>query len=112
VQPHFFAGPEEFRAWLAANHATEREVFLGLYKKHTGRQTLTWVQAVREALCFGWIDGITRRIDEDAYCIRFTPRRRGSNWSAINVRHVEELLAAGRMHPSGIAAFERRTPAK
>jgi uncharacterized protein YdeI (YjbR/CyaY-like superfamily) len=108
VQPRFFAGPDEFRAWLEANHATESEVLVGFYKKQTGRRSLTWTESVREALCFGWIDGLTRRIDGDSYCIRFTPRRPGSNWSAVNVGHVEELLRAGRMHPAGIAAFEAR----
>ena len=112
MQPRFFAGPEEFRAWLEEHHATDGEVLVGFYKKHTGRRSLTWTQAVREALCFGWIDGLTRRIDDDSYCIRFTPRKPRSNWSAVNVRHVEELLRAGRMHPAGIAAFEAREPPK
>jgi uncharacterized protein YdeI (YjbR/CyaY-like superfamily) len=112
MEPRFFAGADELRAWLEENHATEREVLVGFYKKHTGRRSLTWAAAVREALCFGWIDGITRRIDDDRYCIRFTPRRPGSNWSAVNVRHVEELTRAGRMHPAGIAAFEARRPEK
>jgi uncharacterized protein YdeI (YjbR/CyaY-like superfamily) len=110
MQPRFFAGPDEFRAWLEANHAAESEVLVGFYKKHTGRRSMTWTQSVREALCFGWIDGLTRRIDDDTYCIRFTPRAPHSNWSAVNVRHVEELLRAGRMHPAGIAAFEARSP--
>jgi uncharacterized protein YdeI (YjbR/CyaY-like superfamily) len=112
MKPQFFTHPDEFRAWLEANHAVEREIFVGFYKKHTGRPTLTWEQTVREALCFGWIDGLTRRIDDESYCIRFTPRNPRSNWSAVNVRHVEELLRAGRMHPAGIAAFEARTPPK
>jgi uncharacterized protein YdeI (YjbR/CyaY-like superfamily) len=112
MQPRFFAGPDEFRAWLEANHAAESEVLVGFYKKHTGRRAMTWTEAVCEALCFGWIDGLTRRIDDDSYCIRFTPRKARSNWSAVNVRHVEELLRAGRMHPAGIAAFEARAPEK
>jgi uncharacterized protein YdeI (YjbR/CyaY-like superfamily) len=112
MKPRFFTHPDEFRAWLEAHHDTEREIFVGFYKKHTGRPTLTWEETVREALCFGWIDGLTRRIDADAYCIRFTPRNPRSNWSAVNVRHVEELLRAGRMHPAGIAAFEARRPEK
>jgi uncharacterized protein YdeI (YjbR/CyaY-like superfamily) len=112
MKARFFAGPDEFRAWLEANHATEKELIVGFYKKHTGHRSMTWEQAVREALCFGWIDGLTRRIDDDRYCIRFTPRKPRSNWSAVNVRHVEELLRAGRMHPAGIAAFEARTPEK
>jgi uncharacterized protein YdeI (YjbR/CyaY-like superfamily) len=112
MQPHFFARPDEFRAWLEANHATASEVFVGFYKKHTGRRSITWTESVREALCFGWIDGLTRRIDNDSYSIRFTPRKPSSNWSKVNVQHVEELLRAGRMHPAGIAAFEARTPEK
>jgi uncharacterized protein YdeI (YjbR/CyaY-like superfamily) len=112
MKPQFFARPDEFRAWLEANHATESEVLVGFYKQHTGRRSPTWEETVREALCFGWIDGLTRRIDDDAYCIRFTPRKPRSNWSAVNVRHVEELLREGRMHPAGIAAFEARTPPK
>lgn len=112
MKPRFFAGPDEFRAWVEANHATESEVFVGYYKKHTDRRSMTWVESVREALCFGWIDGLTRRVDDDTYCIRFTPRRPRSNWSAVNVRHVEELLREGRMHPAGIAAFEARAAEK
>ena len=112
MKPHFFAGSEQFRAWLEANHEKESEVLVGFYKKHTGRRAMTWAESVREALCFGWIDGLTRRIDDDRYCIRFTPRRPGSNWSGVNVRHVEGLLREGRMRPAGIAAFEARTPEK
>jgi uncharacterized protein YdeI (YjbR/CyaY-like superfamily) len=112
MEPRFFASPDDFRAWLETNHATESEVLVGFYKKHTGRRSMTWTDSVREALCFGWIDGLTRRIDDDSYCIRFTPRKPRSNWSAVNVRHVEELLRAGRMRPAGIAAFEARAPEK
>jgi uncharacterized protein YdeI (YjbR/CyaY-like superfamily) len=112
VEPRFFASSDEFRDWLEANHATEEEVLVGFHKKHTGRPTMSWAESVREALCFGWIDGKTRRIDDDAFCVRFTPRRPGSNWSALNVRHVEELTRAGRMRPAGIAAFEARAPRK
>ena len=110
MEPHFFAEPSEFRAWLAENHASEREVLVGFYKKHTALPTLTMTEAVREALCFGWIDGLMRRLDDDRYCLRFTPRRPKSNWSETNVRRVEELLREGRMHPAGIAAFEARRP--
>lgn len=112
MKPRFFATPDEFRAWLEANHESESEVVVGFYKKSTGRPSLTWTESVREALCFGWIDGVRRRIDGDSYSIRFTPRKRGSNWSLVNVRHVEELTRAGRMHPAGIEAFEARTPEK
>jgi uncharacterized protein YdeI (YjbR/CyaY-like superfamily) len=112
VRPRFFATPDEFRAWLEENHESAREVVVGFYKKSTDRPSLTWTESVREALCFGWIDGVRRRIDDDSYSIRFTPRNRGSNWSVVNVRHVEELTRAGRMHPAGIEAFEARTPEK
>jgi uncharacterized protein YdeI (YjbR/CyaY-like superfamily) len=112
MEPRFFASPDEFRAWLETNHATESEALVGFCKKHAGRRSMTWTESVREALCFGWIDGLTRRIDDDSYCIRFTPRRPRSNWSAVNVRHVEELLRAGHMRPTGIAAFEARAPEK
>jgi uncharacterized protein YdeI (YjbR/CyaY-like superfamily) len=104
----FFSGPEEFRAWLEANHETETELWMGLYKKHVPDRGLTWEQAVPEALCFGWIDSVSQRIDDDARRQRWTPRKPGSNWSAVNIAHVEKLTAAGRMHPAGIAAFERR----
>jgi uncharacterized protein YdeI (YjbR/CyaY-like superfamily) len=112
VKPRFFATPDELRAWLEANHDSESEVVVGFHKKHTGRPSLTWTESVREALCFGWIDGVRRRIDDDSYSIRFTPRRPGSNWSVLNLRHVEELTRAKRMHPAGIEAFEARTPEK
>jgi uncharacterized protein YdeI (YjbR/CyaY-like superfamily) len=104
----FFASPEEFRAWLEAHHATASEFWLGYYKKATGRPSLTWVQAVEEALCFGWIDGKLQRIDEHSHRQRFTPRRTGSNWSAVNIAKVAELRAQGRMTPAGEAAFAAR----
>ena len=105
----FFDGPEDFRAWLEEHHATADELWMGLHKKHVQPQGLTWAEAVREALCFGWIDSVSQRIDDDSRRQRWTPRRRGSIWSAVNVAHVERLLAEGRMHPAGIAAFEART---
>lgn len=104
----FFSGPEELRAWLEANHDTATELWMGLYKKHVPDRGLTWEQAVREALCFGWIDSVAQRIDDDAVRQRFTPRKPGSNWSAINIKAVEELTAQGRMHPAGLAAFAKR----
>lgn len=104
----FFSGPEEFRAWLEANHATETELWMGLNKVHVPDRGLTWEQAVPEALCFGWIDSVSQRIDDDARRQRWTPRKPGSNWSAVNIALVERLTAEGRMHPTGIAAFERR----
>lgn len=103
----FFSGPEEFRAWLEANHDSATELWMGLYKRHVPDRGLTWEQAVPEALCFGWIDSVSQRIDDDARRQRWTPRRPSSNWSAPNVALVERLTAEGRMHPAGIAAFER-----
>lgn len=104
----FFSGPEEFRAWLEANHATETELWMGLNKRHVPERGLTWEQAVPEALCFGWIDSVSQRIDDDARRQRWTPRKPSSNWSTVNIALVERLTAEGRMHPAGIAAFERR----
>jgi len=111
AEPIFFDGPEEFRAWLEQHHESEKEVFVGMYKKHTGKQTMSWSQAVDEALCFGWIDSVMRRLDDERHAQRFTPRKRGSHWSKVNVAKVAELQAAGRMRAAGIAAFEARTEA-
>jgi len=104
----FFSGPEEFRSWLEANHATETELWMGLYKKHVPDRGLTWEAAVPEALCFGWIDSVSQRIDDDARRQRWTPRKASSNWSAVNIALVEQLTAEGRMREPGLAAFERR----
>jgi uncharacterized protein YdeI (YjbR/CyaY-like superfamily) len=104
----YFANPAELRAWLEENHATAPELWVGYYKKATGRPTVTWVEAVEEALCFGWIDGKLQRIDDERHRQRFTPRRKGSNWSAVNIAKVAELREQGRMTPAGEAAFEAR----
>ena len=106
----FFSGPEEFRAWLEAHHDTASELWMGLYKRHVADRGLTWEDAVPEALCFGWIDSVSQRIDDDARRQRWTPRKPGGNWSSVNIAHVERLTAEGRMHPAGLAAFERRRP--
>ena len=114
LEPHdvrFFATPAELRDWFDANHATAPELWLGYYKKASGRPSVDWSQAVDEALCVGWIDGILKRIDAESHVQRFTPRRKGSNWSAINVAKVARLTAEGRMRPAGLAAFEARTDA-
>jgi uncharacterized protein YdeI (YjbR/CyaY-like superfamily) len=110
VKPRFFATPEDFRAWLKDHHATATELVVGFHKKHTRRKSITWTEAVREALCFGWIDGIRRSLGDESYTIRFTPRRPGSIWSSLNIRHVEELIRQGRMRPAGLAAYEARKP--
>ncbi|MGV1009763.1 MAG: YdeI/OmpD-associated family protein [Dermatophilaceae bacterium] len=104
----FFDGPSDFRAWLEANHDTASELWMGLHKRHVTPRGLTYEQAVPEALCYGWIDSVVQRIDEDANRQRWTPRRRGSVWSTVNVAHVERLTAEGRMQPSGLAAYAAR----
>jgi uncharacterized protein YdeI (YjbR/CyaY-like superfamily) len=113
-QPHdvrFFATPGELRDWFDANHETADELWLGYYRKGSGRPSVDWPQAVDEALCVGWIDGVRRSVDETSFVQRFTPRRKGSTWSAINVAKVAALTEAGRMRPAGIAAFEARSDA-
>jgi hypothetical protein len=112
VKPRFFKTAAEFRAWLDKNHDRASELYVGLRKKHSRKPSVTYTEAVEEALCFGWIDGVTRRVDDDSYAIRFTPRRRGSAWSKINVQRVEELTKRRRMKPAGRTAFEARDPAK
>ena len=104
----FFSGPEEFRAWLEANHESATELWMGLYRKDEPDRGLTWEQAVPEALCFGWIDSVSQRIDDRARRQRWSPRKPSSIWSAVNIALVERLTAEGRMRPAGIAAFERR----
>lgn len=112
MPPKFFAEQDEFRNWLAKHHASETELLVGFYKVGSGKPSMTWPESVDQALCFGWIDGVRRRIDDESYSIRFTPRKPGSIWSAVNIRKVGELKEAGLMHPAGIAAFERRSEAK
>jgi uncharacterized protein YdeI (YjbR/CyaY-like superfamily) len=112
MKPTHFANAAAFRRWLEKNHAACAEFVVGFYKKDSGRGGLTYAEAVDEALCFGWIDGIVRRIDEFSYCHRFTPRKPGSIWSNTNVTHVARLTAAGKMHAAGLAAYASRDPAK
>lgn len=110
--PRFFATPAVFRAWLDAHHDRAPELLVGFHKKGSGKPSMTWPESVDEALCYGWIDGVRRSLDEDSYTIRFTPRRPGSIWSNVNVAKVAALLQAGRMMPAGLAAWERRDPEK
>jgi len=110
--PRFFATPADWRQWLAENHDQMTELWVGYYKKGSGQPSITWPESVAEALCYGWIDGLRKTIDATSYKIRFTPRRTDSNWSAVNVKMVEELTAAGRMQPSGLRAFAARKPDK
>ena len=107
-----FPTAAKFRAWLSSNHDRADEVFVGYYKKGADKKAMTYPESVDEALCFGWIDGITRRIDDEIYTTRFTPRRATSNWSEINIAKVAALTAAGRMHPAGTRAFEERNRRK
>ena len=109
MKPIFFATPVKWRAWLEKNHDSKSEVLVGFHRKSSGLPTMTWSEAVDQALCFGWIDGVRRSIDETSYYNRFTPRRPNSNWSAVNIKKVEQLTKQGLMHPAGVAAFERRS---
>ena len=110
--PLFFANATTLRRWFAKNAATTTELVVGFMKKNTGVASATWPEAVDEALCVGWIDGIRHRIDDGRYKIRFTPRRRGSHWSNINIRRIAALKAAGRVKAAGLAAFAARKPSK
>ena len=112
MTPRYFTSPAEFRRWLAAHHATERELLVGFYKKASGKPGISYQDAVDEALCFGWIDGVKKRVDEIRYTHRFTPRTSGSTWSLINTRRVGELIALERMAAPGLEAFQRRDPKK
>ena len=106
--PRFFATAAQFRAWLARNADTASVLNVGFYRAGSRRPSITWPESVDEALSYGWIDGVRRRIDDHAYQIRFSPRREGSVWSAINVARAQELIAAGRMRPQGLRAYEQR----
>jgi uncharacterized protein YdeI (YjbR/CyaY-like superfamily) len=107
-KPRFFPTPSAWRAWLERHHADTGELWVGLYKRESGRPSITWPEAVDGALCFGWIDGIRKSIDDISYKIRFTPRKPRSVWSAINVRRATVLSAEGQMHPAGLFAFQKR----
>jgi uncharacterized protein YdeI (YjbR/CyaY-like superfamily) len=112
MKPTFFESPTKFRAWLQKHHRTATELWVGYRKKKTGTPSITWQESVDEALCFGWIDGIRRSVDEQSYMNRFTPRRAGSFWSAINTRRAAELIDEGRMRPAGRKAYEARDAAR
>jgi uncharacterized protein YdeI (YjbR/CyaY-like superfamily) len=104
----YFKSPREFRRWLEKNHGTTQELWVGYYKKGSGQPSMTWVESVEEALCFGWIDGIRKTVDDLRYTIRFTPRRGGSIWSAVNIKRAWELSDKGLMEDPGMAAFNAR----
>jgi uncharacterized protein YdeI (YjbR/CyaY-like superfamily) len=112
MNPRYFLAPIKFHQWLEKHHANSVELWVGFYKKSTGKPSITYQEALDEALCFGWIDGIRKTVDEERYTIRFTPRKPGSNWSNVNIKRVQELIAAGRMMPAGLAAFEARKAEK
>lgn len=104
----FFPTQFDFRQWLEENHDKETELLVGFYKVGSGKPSMTWSEAVDQALCFGWIDGVRKSIDSESYSNRFTPRRPNSNWSAVNIKKIEDLTAKSLMKPAGIAAFEKR----
>jgi uncharacterized protein YdeI (YjbR/CyaY-like superfamily) len=108
MEPTFFATQSDFRKWFKKNHLKEKELLVGFYKTASKKPSITWPQSVDEALCFGWIDGIRRSIDHEAYSIRFTPRKPKSIWSAINIKKAESLIKQGLMQSAGLAAFEKR----
>lgn len=112
MEPKFFADGKAFRAWLEEHHATETELRVGFHKRGPGNAGITWPEAVDEALCYGWIDGVTKRIDDASYEIRFTPRKTRSTWSAVNLARVPELIAEGRMREPGIRAYEQRVESR
>src|SRR5262245_3790035 len=112
MDPVFFESPAAWRKWLAANHQKEDELWVGFHKRATGKPSLTWPGSVDEALCFGWIDGLRKRIDDERYTIRFTRRRSGSIWSAVNVKRIAALTKNRRMRAAGQRAFKGRTEAK
>jgi uncharacterized protein YdeI (YjbR/CyaY-like superfamily) len=110
MKPKFFRSPAQFRQWLEKNHDSVAELLLGFHKKDSGKKSVTYPEALDEALCFGWIDGVRRSLDETSYTIRFTPRKPRSIWSNVNVRHVERLTKEGRMAEPGLKAYALRDP--
>jgi uncharacterized protein YdeI (YjbR/CyaY-like superfamily) len=112
VAERFFRSAAQLRAWLERNHAGAPELWIGFYNARSARRGITYQEALDEALCYGWIDGVRKRVDDGRYVQRFTPRRTGSKWSAVNVRHARRLIAEGLMRPAGQAAFDRRTADK
>src|SRR3977135_4218035 len=108
MNPKFFATPAAWRAWLEKHHADQKELLVGFYKKDSGKPSITWPESVDAALCFGWIDGVRRRIDDTRDRIPLTPRKARSIWSVVNIKRVEELTGRGLMRPAGLKAFETR----
>lgn len=112
MKPIFFSKPSEFRKWLEKNHDTATELLVGFYKVDSGKPSMTWPESVDEALCFGWIDGVRKSMGEESYTIRFTPRKPSSNWSAINIKKMEDLIKKGLVRPEGLAAYAKRQEKK
>ena len=108
MKPTFFKNQKELRKWFENNHDKGKEIWIGFYKKDSGKANFTWSQSVDQALCFGWIDGIRKSIDEVSYMIRFTPRNPKSNWSSVNIKKINELTKLGLMHRAGIEVFKKR----
>jgi len=111
-KPTFFPAPADFRAWFEANHDKSRELLVGFHKRDSGKPSITWPESVQVALCFGWIDGVRKSLDETSYMIRFTPRKPTSTWSFININLVRKLTKQGLMHPAGLKAFAARSEKK
>lgn len=107
MKPKFFKSQSELRNWLAAKHNTADEIWIGFYRKSSGKTSVSYPEAVDQALCFGWIDGIRKKIDDTRYMNRFTPRRAKSNWSKINIANVKRLKKAGEMMPAGLEEVKR-----
>jgi uncharacterized protein YdeI (YjbR/CyaY-like superfamily) len=112
THPRFFGSPQDFRAWLDLNAGLVSELMVGFHKVGTGRPSMTWPESVSEALCYGWIDGVRRRIDDETYVIRFTPRKPSSIWSAVNIAKFHDLQNRGLVSPAGEQAFSHRTDQK
>jgi uncharacterized protein YdeI (YjbR/CyaY-like superfamily) len=112
MKPLFFPTPASFRDWLEKHHDKQQELLVGFHKKGSGKPSITWPESVDAALCFGWIDGVRKSLDDESYTIRFTPRKPSSTWSAVNIKRVAELKKMGLMHPAGLKAFEKRADDK
>ena len=112
LAPHYFKSQDDFRVWLAKNHKTESELLVGYYKVKSGKASMSWSESIDQALCFGWIDGVRRSIDDERYCIRFTPRKQNSIWSAVNIEKMAQLTNAGLMTEAGTKTFSFRTEQK
>jgi uncharacterized protein YdeI (YjbR/CyaY-like superfamily) len=112
VKPRFFQTPADWRRWLERHHGDTTELWVGYHKRDSGKPSITWPESVDEALCFGWIDGVRKSLNGTSYVIRFTPRKRDSRWSLVNIRRVKALVKERRMRPAGLKAFRARRPEK